>query len=357
MPSQTRVKQPQWDTSETKFKPSSPRKSLGEVYHGECQECGKPMWTRDPRIRDMTICPECAGTGLTGEHPESVDKYFEQISKYKLFTAEEERACAIAMRKGDEEARHAFILANLRLVVKIAHEYRADFFPLEDRISEGNLGLLDAVARFDPYAGFRFSTYAVFGIRHYILKAMCSNARAYRIPPAVYGRLTRYRKALELFYAEHFREPTDQELAAALECPLAHVSRFRNLDEAHEVSINDGPSHGDPTNGHEADEFRRDSHDIPDPRAVDPARAAEVSNLRDELDSAMLVLDKRERAVLTARFPLDGTKPMKVGELAQEMGFSLESIRLVQNRAIAKVRDHLVSQRGITLVADLLPLE
>lgn len=331
------------------------RTKLGEIYHGECEGCCQPMWSREPAHFDRTFCAECQGSHATGEHPESVDRYFEQISKYKLFTPEEELACARAVRKGDAEARGAFICANLRLVVKIAHEFRADFLPLEDRISEGNLGLFEAVDRFDPEKLLRFSTYAAFWIKHKICLALCKNARAYRLPPGVYGKLTKYRKALETFFADNMRDPSDEELAAKLSCPLDHVDRYRKLHESHEISLNE--SHDDrqaTTNGME-DGMTSPDLEIEDPRAIDPARAAATSNLRDELDSAMLILDARERKILTARFPLDGSRPAKVGELAAREGMSLESIRLIQNRAMEKVRNYLIQDRGVTLMADLLP--
>lgn len=275
-----------------------------------------------------------------------IDRYFAEVDRHKLFDADDEVACAIALRLGDTGARSEFILANLRLVVKIAHEFHADFLPLEDRISEGNIGLVEAVDRFDPERGFRFSTYAAYWIKHRICLALCKTARSYRLPPTVYSKLTKYRKALEKFHTFSRVEPTDSDLAKLLGCETSQVGRYRTLDDATEVSL-DNPAAVDSATD------ARISESLVDPNAADPRDSAMISNLFNELDSALLILSEEERRAVAMRYPLDGSRPHKIAEVAEFMSRSLETVRKLQKSGMAKIKAHL-SARGIKLVGDIL---
>ena len=158
--------------------------------------------------------------------------YMQEISQTPLLTKDEEVELAERIKKGDKEARDHMISANLRLVVKIAYDYNNFGLPLLDLISEGNIGLVKAVERFDPSKGGKLSTYAAWWIKQSIKRALANQSKTIRLPVHLVDRIARMRKITAQLADELDREPTDEEIAYAMDMPINKVCLLYTSDAA-----------------------------------------------------------------------------------------------------------------------------
>lgn len=254
--------------------------------------------------------------------------YLRDISQAKLLTRQEEIELAARMKVGDREARDLMIRSNLRLVVKIAGAYEGIGLPLLDLISEGNIGLMRAVDRFDPHKGAKFSSYSAFWIRQAITQALASQSKAVRLPTHVVDKLGKMRRAASRLEEGLGREPTDAELAAEVGMTSRRVSQMR-MAAIRPASL-DAQVDGEEI-GNYADTIADDTAESPYERLDGTARTMMVRDL-------VQTLNVREQAILRLRFGLDGEPPKTFGEIGKELGFSSERIRQLQNVAFKKVR-------------------
>ncbi|MFM8763352.1 MAG: RNA polymerase sigma factor RpoD/SigA, partial [Spartobacteria bacterium] len=139
--------------------------------------------------------------------------YLREIGEYPLITVQEEVKLARRIKRGDKEARAIMIRSNLRLVVKIARDYSNFGLPLLDLISEGNIGLMKAVERFDPKKGGKLSTYAAWWIKQSIKRALANQSKTIRLPVHLVDKIAKLRRVSNQMTEELGREPTDEELA------------------------------------------------------------------------------------------------------------------------------------------------
>jgi RNA polymerase primary sigma factor len=153
--------------------------------------------------------------------------YLREIGRIPLLTPKEEIDLAARIKNGDREARTLMIKANLRLVVKIAHDYVNLGLPLLDLVSEGNIGLMKAVQRFDPRKGAKLSTYAAWWIKQAIKRALANQGRTIRLPVHVLEKVSKMRRVSLQMGDERGREPTDEELADELGISRRKVSEFK----------------------------------------------------------------------------------------------------------------------------------
>jgi RNA polymerase primary sigma factor len=253
--------------------------------------------------------------------------YLDQIGQHPLLTREDEVALAQAIEAGDDAARRTMIESNLRLVVTIARRFTATGLPLGDLVQEGNLGLMRAVEKFDWRLGFKFSTYATWWIRQAIARGAADRGtRAIRLPVHVdeqMGRLWRTRTRL---HERLGREPTDDELADALDVPVGKVARLK--DTAQAVTSLDAPVGEDGAH----------LQDLLDDSAAGPDELAVAAVGREALEQALDALPDREREVLVLRFGLDSGTPRTLAEVGSVMGFSRERARQVERDALAALR-------------------
>lgn len=259
----------------------------------------------------------------------SMRQYLREISKTKLLTPEEEAALAERIGNGDEKARSHMIQANLRLVVKIANDYSGYGLPISDLISEGNIGLMKAVERFDPNRGAKLSSYASWWIKQSIKRALANQGKTVRLPVHMLDKLSKVRRISTSMTEALGREPTDDELSEETGVPVKKLARLRRVGLG--ATSLDAPISDDAGGAVFGDL-------IGDEQAVDPFEALDQKSLHDELDGMLDVLDERESRIIGARFGLEGITPMTLEEVGQEFGVSRERIRQIQTTALAKMR-------------------
>ena len=240
-----------------------------------------------------------------------------------------------------ERSTRQFVTANLRLVVSIAKRFRWSGIPLPDLIQEGNIGLIEAVRRFDYRRGHRFSTYAAIWIRQAIGRAVSSTGRAIRLPVHAQRRLAAVRAA-ELSLADRLgRAPSLDELAAEVALPRSKVAEL--LDHAATVvSLDTGGSDDDGGGGPLA-------HLLRDERSAQPFEAAMASLVPKAVDRLLAVLDGRDREVLRLRYGLAGDQPLTTTQIGQRLGVSGERIRQIERRALGRLKPELarMEQEGL----------
>jgi len=265
------------------------------------------------------------------ESDSSLKLYLREISKTPLLTIQEEIELAERIKNGDGEARAHMIRANLRLVVKIAQDYSNYGLPVTDLISEGNIGLMKAVERFDPAKGGKLSTYAAWWIKQSIKRALANQSKTIRLPVHMVDKIAKMRRISSMLAEALGREPTDEELADEVGLPrrkLAMLKQASQRPTSLDAPINDG----------EATEY---GEIIRDERAENPLDMLADKNLHGEIDGLLSVLDERERRIIDERFGLNGKKPLTLEEVGREFGVTRERIRQLQNSALAKMRKAL----------------
>lgn len=248
------------------------------------------------------------------ESDSSLKIYLREISKTPLLTAEEEVQLAERIKEGDPEARAHMIRANLRLVVKIAQDYAAYGLPVTDLISEGNIGLMKAVERFDPEKGGKLSTYAAWWIKQSIKRALANQSKTIRLPVHMVDKIAKMRRISTMLAEVLGREPTDEELADEVGLPrrkLAMLKQASQRPTSLDAPINEG----------EATEY---GEVIGDEKAANPLDMLSDKNLHGELDGLLSVLDDRERRIIDERFGLNGRKPLTLEEVGREFGVTRE---------------------------------
>ena len=257
--------------------------------------------------------------------------YLKEIGEIPLLTRADEVRLGKRIKKGDRAAREQMIRANLRLVVKIAHDYSGLGLPLLDLISEGNIGLMKGVERFDPNRGTKFSTYGAWWIKQAVRRALANQSKTIRLPVHLVDKLAKMRRIAMQLSDELGREPTDEELAKEIGVTAQRVAQLRRISMR--------PASLNAMVGDEADAELGDL--IADETAVMPGRELESRNLIKELRSVLHVLDARERAILSLRFPLSDETPPTLEQIGKKFKVTRERIRQIQNVALKKLRTAL----------------
>lgn len=257
-----------------------------------------------------------------------VRMYLKEIGRVPLLSAEEEVALAERMEQGDEEAKKQLAEANLRLVVSIAKRYVGRGMLFLDLIQEGNLGLIKAVEKFDYSKGFKFSTYATWWIRQAITRAIADQARTIRIPVHMVETINKLIRVSRQLLQELGRDPTPEEIAAAMEIP---VERVREIQKVAQEPVSLETPIGEEEDSHLGD-F------IEDEDAPAPAEAASYILLKEQLEGVLDTLTPREEKVLRLRFGLDDGRSRTLEEVGQEFGVTRERIRQIEAKALRKLR-------------------
>jgi len=265
---------------------------------------------------------------LPSSERSSLKLYLQEIGRVPLLTPQEEVALARRIQQGDEAARHHMIRANLRLVVKMAHDYSNFGLPLLDLISEGNIGLMKAVGRFDPDKGGKLSTYAAWWIKQSIKRALANQSKTIRLPVHLVDKISRMRKATTRLQEELGREPTNEELALEVGMPVNKVAHLKTVS-TRPASLDAPVGEDDST---ELGELVRDEN------ATTPFEDLRGKSALHDIGTLLGELEPREADILRLRFGLDGEAPKTLEEVGQYFKVTRERVRQLQNTALSKLR-------------------
>ena len=262
---------------------------------------------------------------------DSVRLYLREIGKIPLLSAEEELALAKRVVAGDKDAKDKMAEANMRLVVSIAKRYVGRGLDLLDLIQEGNTGLLRAVEKFDPDKGFKFSTYATWWIRQAITRAIADQARTIRIPVHMVETINKLLRTQRRLTQELNREPTNEEIAAAMEIEVDKVEHIMKIKQ--DISSLDASIRDDEEESVLAD-F------IEDEDTISPEESATSQLLKEQVKDMLSALTEREQKIIKLRFGLEDGKQHTLEEVGQEFSVTRERIRQIEAKALAKLRKH-----------------
>lgn len=271
----------------------------------------------------------------------TIPRYMNEIMKYPLLSEEQEKSLAEQVHGEDrvlrEKARAALIHSNLRLVVKIAHDFQGHGLQFSDLISEGNLGLMQAVDKFDPSKETRFSTYASFWIKQFMRRAVPDQSGAIRVPVQAVTWIGKLKKATAKLTDKLGRTPTDKELAMELSIQERTVAEIR-LSCISTTSIHAPLVQGE--DGTFEDVISDSKSKMPDEILDSKESVRYLVSLLDELDP-------RERKVISLRYGLDGNRPRTLDEISMLLNRSRERVRQIQKLALDKLRSNFSNEFGL----------
>lgn len=262
------------------------------------------------------------------EDRKTLEKYLQEIVNIPLISAEEEKELARRIRQGDEEALRKLTRANLRFVVSVAKQYQNQGLPLNDLISEGNLGLIEAAKRFDETKGFKFISYAVWWIRQSILQALAEQSRIVRLPLNRVGLFQKIVKTSSALEQELERVPEPEEIARELEISHEEVTDILNASK-HHLSL-DTPFNED-EDYDLLNVLSDEDQPAPDEELYDKLLKSELSKLLD-------TLTEREAEIIRLYYGLNGEEPLTLDEIGERFGLTRERIRQIKIKAIRRLR-------------------
>lgn len=277
------------------------------------------------------------------QYKDYIKLYFNDVSKIKLLTAEEEKAIARRIVRWDENAKRKLIESNLRLVISIAKRFFGAKLSFSDLIQEWNVGLIKAIEKFDPEKDFKFSTYATRWIKQSITKAIADMSKHVRIPVHLIDEISAYNKASSLLFQKLGREPNSKEIADHLWFPLKKINK---LEEVIYGNISLDSDVGEDGSKDKLGDM------IPDTKTATPDQVAETSALRTNLDNILKMLDEREAKIIKMRYGIDGPK-YTLEQVWEEFDVTRERVRQVEQKVIQKLREHEGLQKMLGIEDDM----
>lgn len=267
----------------------------------------------------------------------ALDAYLRDVAAMPTLTDEEAAAIGARAASGEAAAQEKLVKANLRLVVRIAHQYAGFGLPLADMISEGNIGLIRAAELYNPKFGTKFSTYASVWIKQRIHRAITSQARAVRIPVWRSQRLRKLTRLNDELSAQLGRTATEEELGDRLGLSADQIAALQG-DRLHVVSLDEPVSEENETPLHET--FR-------DENAADPSARLGEQELVNEIMACMHDLDDRELEIISLKHGFHPQGEVSFRQLGRKLGVSHEWVRRIAELAVVKVRRALEQSRSL----------
>lgn len=275
-----------------------------------------------------------SNTAYIGENRYSDDKsiisiYLKEINKIPLLTREEEDEISRKAITGDEEAKKRLIQSNLRFVVNVAKKYQNQGLPLDDLINEGNIGLINAIKKFDPDRGYHFISYAVWWIRQSILKAICEKSRMIRLPLNRSNELLQIEKKRRELTSFKGSEPDNEEIAKELHLSKEIVDDLVSISK--DLVSLDTPVYTDRDSSNLGDFIEDQGHKQPEEQMMD-------KSLVDDINNVLLTLTKKEAEILQYRFGLNHEKPLSLKQIGDKYNLTKERIRQIEKKAISRLQ-------------------
>ena len=264
---------------------------------------------------------------------DSIKSYMKSISSIPLIKRNDEVELAKLIAEGSEEAREKMIVANLRLVVKIAHDFKSLGVPLSDLIAEGNIGLMKAVEKFRPDKGAKFSSYGAWWIKQSMRRAIADQSRIIRIPIQSAVKIKKIQKASLELAEELGRIPTEKEIADKLDISEKSVHTLKGSASSNVVSLN---------------AFFQDGEEgvlgdiLPDLNGFTPDETLDEVEVRKYICKVIdEKLKERERLIIKLRYGIGHTHPRTLEEVSEIIGRTRERVRQIQHQALRKVALYL----------------
>ena len=279
----------------------------------------------------MTAISERKTKKTVGSDENILSMYLNEINRIPLLSREEEEKTARESAAGNKAAREKLLNANLRFVVTVAKKYQGQGLPLEDLISEGNSGLINAVDRFNVEMGYRFISYAVWWIRQAMLNALGEKSRMIRLPQNRVMELIQIENARKMVQNQHSFEEEIKEIANLLNMDKDHVIELINISKGMlslEYSISD-------------DRDTPLGDFIEDNQNATPYQNAEKSVLERDIKNVLSTLEKNEAEVIRCHYGLDQRPAMTLQEIGERFQLSKERIRQIEEKAITRLRNPL----------------
>jgi len=270
---------------------------------------------------------------ITQRNDQSTVRYFQDINKYSLITAEEEVSLSMRIRTGDTVALEKLVVANLRFVVSVAKQYQNQGLSFPDLINQGNLGLVKAAQKFDETRGFKFISYAVWWIRQSIMEAISEHTRIVRLPLNRISSINKISKAIPYLEQKLEREPTNTEIANYLEVSLEEVETANSIKK-NQISFDKPLMHDGESDFSLYDIIQNEDFPTPDSHLMD-------ESVRKNIQRAIGKLTEREAGVLTMCYGLNNSTVLSLYDIANSYGTSTERIRQIKNSALIKLRNLL----------------
>lgn len=265
----------------------------------------------------------------------SIRNYFKDLRKLDTIPGDEQAELAIKAKGGDQRAMNKLVESNLRFVLSIAKDYSWSGIPLEELSSEGNIGLIKAVSKFDETKGVKFISYAVWWIRQSIMQSIYENGNTVRLPINKINNISKINKASDKLYHKLDREPTIQEIVGATELTEKEVKISVN-DTMSYVSIDDKIKDGSDS---EIGDF------IPGETMDDIDTQINLNSLKEQINSVFEGLSAREIRILNMHFGLNGCYEMSLKEIGEELDLTNERVRQIKEFALKKLRMYGKSSR------------
>ena len=259
----------------------------------------------------------------------ALSTYLKEINKIKLLSREEEDEIARKAVKGDPMAKEILINANLRFVVNVAKKYQNQGMTLEDLIGEGNLGLINAIEKYDPERGYHFISYAVWWIRQAILKAICEKSRMIRLPMNRANELVQIEKTRKQLTSANGEEPEIAEIAKELDLDPRDVEELMSLSREH-VSL-EAPVFYQKDSSVLGDFIEDDGYAAPEEQVMN-------LSLREDINRILSDLPPKEAQVLQYRYGLNDKKPMSLKEIGDIYDLTKERIRQIEQKALTRLK-------------------
>ena len=267
--------------------------------------------------------------------------YLDDIHNFPLLTHKETLELVRKMANGDEEARDYLICCNLKYAFSVAKKYNNTGVPFEDLIQQANLGLMDAVDRYNPNRGTKFSTYAMFWIRNAICLYISGHSKTIKLPGFITSDLAKIKNFRDSYFATHQTYPTDDEIATGIGYTIARIKRLKAF-EFNIISTEAQPN--EDMDGTVLDTLSSEVEE------TEPLKKFMQEDLRKALDAFLQRLPERERKILMMRYGLYDGRPMSLEEIGKEVDLTNERVRQLESRALTRIR----KMPGITGLYDYL---